>query len=193
MKCLDIDGNEIKAGDVVVCKDARGLNVYLTEGAHYKVLTTGLDAVGGGGGCADCIRAVGDDQRVFPFLAVRFCAPDEYQSPLAAGVTAGVAISELQAQLRTAKAYLDSTQKAYLDMVAQRDKAAKDLAEARSDLNEVGMRRDNWRIRAEKAERDYRAAQKCLRAVQDQFGISNVSLFRAQDGSETVVLTKGAK
>jgi hypothetical protein len=179
-----------KAGDVVVCKDARGQHI-LVEGKTYTV--RGPSPLGWH---PDRIFVEGDSN---PRLAVRFCAPDEY-TPRGVCVsqredlkTANARVGSLEAQLRTTKEGLQATERRYLDMVAQRDKAAKDLTEARSDLNEVSMRRDNWRIRAEKAERDSYAAQKCLRAVQDQFGVQNVTLLRTEDGSETVILTKGAK
>ncbi len=61
-----------KAGDVVVCKDARAIQ-RLTEGKSYTVRRVHEDT-----SSIDLIQVTGDDDVPFSFQATRFCAPDEY-------------------------------------------------------------------------------------------------------------------
>lgn len=70
----------------------------------------------------------------------------------------------------------------------------KRVAELESDLNEVSMRRDNWRIRAEKAETEVACANLVIQALQHKAGIVNSEVYEdPKMGLKTVVLTKEGK
>lgn len=131
-----------KAGDVVVCKDARG-NGYLdlTEGRSYTVLETHDWA------STDTVVVEDDGGCRYEFHAVRFCARDEYTPPTAGGVVEALAaanaraekavrdfdyaareaarlaqrVRDLEVQLAGETQAKDRLAAAYSDMVAQRN------------------------------------------------------------------------
>jgi hypothetical protein len=159
-----------KAGDVVECVDDRftlGAGKHVTKGRSYKVLAARfLRRVGGSGLGVFVVDILADDGRVLDMPALRFTAPGSRsnQDTILSGVLRAT-ITRLEAE----------------------------LAEARKDLDAVSTRRDVWRARAERAEKDLVKADRAVKAFQHMCNVPEVTVLDGHDGEKIVVLTKAAK